>query len=268
MFFKNKVIAFTIAEIIVTIGIIGVVASMTIPSIISKYKHKVLETQFKKSISTAQTIINLAKSETGIDRFAKSCAVFDTNAEKYHLLDSCTDALAKQILQTYKKNKSSGVWGNKYDIVRTDEIRTYNNLKKSTSTHSAGISYPIFYTRALGDGSYLNFWIIESKMYVGIDVNGAQKPNQLGHDVFIFVVNKEKDTLTDTTVAHGKPTNYTDDEREQTTAHLENSYSANRYGNPCFTNSTSPSNGIGCSYFALRDECPNNPRQKYFECLP
>lgn len=39
---------FTLAEVLVTLGIIGVVAVLTIPTLISKFEKKVLKTRFVK----------------------------------------------------------------------------------------------------------------------------------------------------------------------------------------------------------------------------
>ena len=47
----EKTEAFTLAEVLLTLGIIGVVSSMTIPALVSNYQNKVLETQTKKSTS-------------------------------------------------------------------------------------------------------------------------------------------------------------------------------------------------------------------------
>ncbi len=47
---KNK-FGFTLAEILITLGIIGIVAALTIPNLIAKYKLKVLETNFKYAYS-------------------------------------------------------------------------------------------------------------------------------------------------------------------------------------------------------------------------
>lgn len=40
--------AFTLAEVLITLGIIGVVAAMTLPSVINSTKNKQLEASFKK----------------------------------------------------------------------------------------------------------------------------------------------------------------------------------------------------------------------------
>ena len=47
-----KKYAFTLAEIMITIGIIGVVAAITIPLLMQNSNSKKFTTQFKKSLST------------------------------------------------------------------------------------------------------------------------------------------------------------------------------------------------------------------------
>ena len=47
-----KKFAFTLAEVLITLGIIGVVAALTLPTVIKHYKAKVLETAFKKVSQT------------------------------------------------------------------------------------------------------------------------------------------------------------------------------------------------------------------------
>ena len=46
---KNK--GFTFAEVLITLGIIGVVAAMTIPGLIQNSKNKELQTKLKKAYS-------------------------------------------------------------------------------------------------------------------------------------------------------------------------------------------------------------------------
>ena len=45
----SKRIAFTLAEVLITLGIIGVVAALTIPTLIQKYEKQVYITQLKKA---------------------------------------------------------------------------------------------------------------------------------------------------------------------------------------------------------------------------
>lgn len=44
--------AFTLAEVLITLGIIGVVAALTIPVLTQNYKKRVVETRLQKFYST------------------------------------------------------------------------------------------------------------------------------------------------------------------------------------------------------------------------
>lgn len=48
----NAKAAFTLAEVLITLGIIGIVAAMTLPSLIKNHEQRVLKTQFLKAYST------------------------------------------------------------------------------------------------------------------------------------------------------------------------------------------------------------------------
>lgn len=65
MYTRNFYNGFTLAEVLITIGIIGIVASMTIPVLINSYKEKVLVTQAKKSYSNISNTINRWNADNG-----------------------------------------------------------------------------------------------------------------------------------------------------------------------------------------------------------
>ncbi|MDE6138467.1 MAG: type II secretion system GspH family protein, partial [Candidatus Gastranaerophilales bacterium] len=50
-------IGFTLAEVLITLGIIGVIATITIPGLITKYRRSVVETKLKKFYSTINQAI-------------------------------------------------------------------------------------------------------------------------------------------------------------------------------------------------------------------
>ena len=57
--------AFTLAEVLITLGIIGVVAAMTLPSLIQNYHEKQRVTQLKKAYSVMQNAFLMAQEEYG-----------------------------------------------------------------------------------------------------------------------------------------------------------------------------------------------------------
>lgn len=58
--FKSKNIAFTLAEVLITLGIIGVVAAITIPGLITKYHKTVAESKLKKFYSTMNQAVKMS----------------------------------------------------------------------------------------------------------------------------------------------------------------------------------------------------------------
>ena len=47
----NKAKAFTLSEVLITLGIIGIIAAMTLPSLVGRYQEKVTVTRLKKYYS-------------------------------------------------------------------------------------------------------------------------------------------------------------------------------------------------------------------------
>lgn len=57
--------AFTLAEVLITIGIIGVVAALTLPSLVANYRKKVVETRLAKFYSIINQALELSENDNG-----------------------------------------------------------------------------------------------------------------------------------------------------------------------------------------------------------
>lgn len=55
--------AFTLAEVLITLGIIGVVSAMTLPSLVNRTRQKELQTSFQKQYTLLQQAILKIKYE-------------------------------------------------------------------------------------------------------------------------------------------------------------------------------------------------------------
>lgn len=252
-------LAFTLAEVLITIGIIGVVAALTLPVVINKCQSKVLETRYKKSISTINQLVLKSKQDLGVDLFTQYCSG--------SAIDSCVQTLNNNLI--LKGNKALNN-SNLYNIERTDKIATYNNAQVVTNSAMGQLIQPVRYTNALPDGSF--FWdtIVENwsgqafynYVVFAVDTNGYKRPNKLGHDIFIFLLNPQNDTLQ---TRYNYSITYTQEE-------IDNNYNSEvekeRAGNPCSINSNQKGNGVGCSYYSLKNICPDDNTKTYFECLP
>ena len=108
---KRK-IAFTLAEVLITLGIIGVVASLTLPSVVTNYQKKRTVNKLKSTYSILCNAIQMAKVDygddvnqwelpDGIDEKASS----DYFAEKYlipylKIAKDCNPYVARECLPT------------------------------------------------------------------------------------------------------------------------------------------------------------------------
>ncbi|MBP3925470.1 type II secretion system protein [bacterium] len=57
--------AFTLAEALITLGIIGVVAAMTLPAIVQNYKQQVIISKLNKFYNTITNAYSMAKIKNG-----------------------------------------------------------------------------------------------------------------------------------------------------------------------------------------------------------
>ena len=76
----TKRFGFTLAEVLITLGIIGVVAAMTIPTLIANTNGAKFRSQFKKSISTLNQAGLMAQAQYDFDYAGTSAACSGTLA--------------------------------------------------------------------------------------------------------------------------------------------------------------------------------------------
>lgn len=179
---------FTLAEVLITLGIIGIVAAMTLPALINKGREKEFSAKLKKSYTTLQQAYNLAVSKHG-------------TPDNWDLIDTDSSQGAQNLLNIMapelKVLKNCGIKGGCWydDPVRRLNGTVWGNLNKHKS-------YSIV---QLADGSLLAFLIRDKDCAMPrgttpalatscalaiVDVNGPKIPNQIGYDVFWFMLTK------------------------------------------------------------------------------
>lgn len=159
---------FTLAEVLITLGIIGVVAALTIPGLIATYQKKQTVTRLKKAYSIVQQAVRLSQDENGeVDSW-------DTNLNG-------SEFFSKYIANYVK-------YQNEYTSAdlktKAPRILLNGQAYGGTTYTTAGSSH-----FTLIDGSMITMNLnsgTENGLWVGIDVNGLGKPNQIGKDTFLF----------------------------------------------------------------------------------
>jgi len=186
--------AFTLSEVLITLGIIGVVASLTLPTIINDKKHKELESAFKKSHTTlAQAVLRAVNEDYGgiaptingqasLNDFMKQLQKYIIKSATCNIGETCSTSIFPVTT------------GSAFQTFLQSNYKTYNG-KTAGSLCNDGIM-------ALNDGSFLFFdWASSSesvyeKTLICVDVNGwKKKPNKYGQDFFMFQVNENGQLL-------------------------------------------------------------------------
>ena len=171
-FFKFNKKAFTLAEVLVTLTIIGVVSSMTIPTLHQRHTEQATVNKVKKFYSTASQAYQKAVVEYGdIDTWGVTGA---TKEDALIIYNNMIKNNFKIMVDCGFENTKKCVYDGFYKHFNgTGQVR-YDDA-----------SYANYYKMLLNDGS--SVWIRGDKDQIinfFIDVNGAQKPNQWGKDLF------------------------------------------------------------------------------------
>lgn len=94
--------AFTLAEALITLGIIGVISTITIPNLISTYRVKIIESRLKSTFSILSQSIKLAEAEheecTGWDQvYSGATYVYPFMKNTFFLLSNTQMKVLAQI---------------------------------------------------------------------------------------------------------------------------------------------------------------------------
>ena len=189
---------FTLAEVLITLGIIGVVAAMTLPSLINQYRVKQLHTAFMRSSSIIQNAMNQTASEFGYGNFKELNNICGTLPESQ--TSSCLNSnkqlfedINSDLLSRFNKLKEM-----KQFTLNQQRIKVYNFSGMSNILYGElyGVGgYGILDKEGLyylPDGTVISslFFFYHGK-YDGLtmtfDTNGPSRgPNRYGYDIFIY----------------------------------------------------------------------------------
>lgn len=191
---------FTLAEVLITLGIIGIVAAITIPTLMKNTQDNEFKAAWKKEYSVFANATSLIAQDNG----GNLNGVFDLNgdgnvflkdndnnllrdkySEKIQFVEKCSPNLsvAQDCFPTYIKKLSGD---------------DYFNFP--TSYWAGQTNYGYFSGLRLSDGAFAIFDNLSANCshgwspkgtcgYIQVDVNGLKPPNQIGRDIYgLFII--------------------------------------------------------------------------------
>ena len=242
--FSHKRTAFTLAEVLITLGIIGIVAALTLPVIISDVKNSQLEAGLKKAYSVLGQALNMYQAENG---------------ERIVAGDATNRRMIKSYLMQYIKSAKDCGFGGSDNKEGLEKACLPNNYKGIDGDFNGSAKYETYNGKSsialdyFDDGQFVTpdgmLILIENsggqwfgdQVFISVDVNGYnKKPNRLGQDLFMFQIDKNGALLP----MGAKDTKYYS---------ISDAY--------CSNTSTNSMNGAGCTNLALMDK-------NFFKKLP
>ena len=176
---------FTLAEVLITLVIIGVIASMTIPTLMNNTNKQEYVSKLKKTYSTFAQATNRIISEQGMPR--GDIGGWATDSDNVAALYKKHLSNAKECLNgqgCFENVVYKNLNGSNFKNLDADSNANYRKfiLADGTSVLIGRV------TQSCGQN-----WDGKSDdcFQIYVDINGAKKPNKAGHDLYSFVVKSD-----------------------------------------------------------------------------
>ena len=182
---KIKNFAFTLSELLIALGVLGILAGLTIPSLAKNIQNKKLSAQYKNTYAEIKHTIDSQLI------LKKTNYLSDTDFGNLNLLFNETNFAISRYCE-----QPSDCWKNSYKKISDksfiteasdDVVFTTNNSKsvKLKNGSVIGFAYVDDYPALSFDSNDSAYGIFK------LDVNGDDGPNFLGRDYFAFLVSRK-----------------------------------------------------------------------------
>ena len=173
---QNSHSGFTLAEVLITLGVIGIVAAMTIPSLLNKYYEKRTVSQLRETQSIISQALRIAEDEYGdIEGMVNNSM---TNSER-------VQAVLENLKPFLKLSLDCGIDDPNNHCVPNVAYLERNGKPRVNYTNS-----DCYKVRLLNGASIFFIYEQGQTLHVYIDTNGLYKPNTWGKDLFMFEYSK------------------------------------------------------------------------------
>ena len=194
-----KSAAFTLAEVLVTLGIIGVVSAMTVPTLMQNYQRQSYVTQLHKTYNEmSQALLRYQTDRNALNlREAGMSSQAEVNnfiSSYFKVVNSCLDSstVTPCFANQSEYKKISGATASGFD----------------NDADGLGMSF------VLANGTSIRPWLSNGRNFIVmvVDVNGQKGPNILGRDFFDMCIDVNGNI--DTCLRNGGTFPHTEAQRE------------------------------------------------------
>lgn len=188
-------LAFTLAEVIIVLGIVGIISQMVIPPLIENAQKREYVASLKKVASELDEMLLNLTVDYGCTGNLKATSLFDvgdTNA-----------ALGAAIAPYFKITKNCGAGASATGCWSNSTHQYFDGADTAGTDFDASTGYKFITTDGMSwvfsndsGGCTTTSWgtsyLSQVCGYVYVDVNGLKKPNSYGRDIFGFYLSNGK----------------------------------------------------------------------------
>lgn len=172
--------AFTLAEVLITLGIIGIVAAMTIPTLMNNIQDAQFKTSLKKNYSVLSQAYNLIANDNGgsFPAAFTSCGVTDTS-----VVNTCFKDIFKTNLNYIKECDGGTALGT---CISTQANTKYLNGNPANGWGLSSTLAGLILNDGTSLGIHFGGVMTSGNAWIIIDVNALKPPNTWGRDMFLI----------------------------------------------------------------------------------
>ena len=174
--------AFTLAEVLITLAIIGVVAAMTMPTLIQNHQKKSLEVATKKFYSIMSQAVRQYMADEGVDDL-RNTALAGNNYESYdspEAVESIRNFMTKYLkIAKECDHDANDCFAQKYKAWNGGEL--YGGFPDTSN-------YYCLRDYVLADGAIIRIGYCSTPIDLYVDVNGKKGPNRVGYDLWSMTI--------------------------------------------------------------------------------
>ena len=184
-----KKLGFTLAEVLITLGIIGVVAALTAPALVQNAGSAQIGPKLAKAVSTFETANEKMLMELGINTVKSIGGDGEELSSNYG--DQLTNYMKMSFYDDINGSKYGGTGSEDVVVTQYDGSSAANTEIDTMVTGTKylskdGFLYAIAALPFVHNSQEALYKQITG--WVAIDINGLAQPNRAGKDVFIFAL--------------------------------------------------------------------------------
>ncbi len=187
---NKQSLGFTLAEVLIMLAIIGVVAAMTLPTLIQNQQKRSLEVATQKFYSNMSQAIKKYMADEGVDDlrniplievYNDNLSDEEKNANEAKAQEAVNNFVRKYFKVVKECDSNGGCFASNYKLQNGDTFSDgtlFDGVEKYYLGHSSSFAFVI------ADGMCMIMQPVSwgGPLWIHVDINGKKGPNKVGYD--------------------------------------------------------------------------------------